>query len=269
MYWQKRFNEENPDKDIEKLIKEISEKHNGNYGYRRIDLELRKRGHIVNHKKILRIMNKLNIKCTKFTRKSRKYSSYKGTIGKVADNRINRRFNTHIPYQKITTDTTEFKYYTKDINGKTVIQKAYLDPFLDMFNGEILSYRLSKRPSAKAVLDALDETISITKECRYRTTIHTDQGWAYQMNAFRKRLKDNKLFQSMSRRGNCLDNSPMENFFGLMKQEMYYGVVYESFEELQRAVNDYIYYYNYKRIKAKLTGMSPVEYRKQTSQLIA
>jgi transposase InsO family protein len=138
-----------------------------------------------------------------------------------------------------------------------------------MFNGEILSYRLSKRPNAKAILDALDETIIIAKNCPYRTTIHTDQGWAYQMKAFSKRLKGNKIFQSMSRRGNCLDNSPMENFFGLMKQEMYYGTAYESFEDLQRAVDDYIYYYNNKRIKEKLTGMSPIEYRKQTSQFAA
>jgi len=137
-----------------------------------------------------------------------------------------------------------------------------------MFNGEILSYRLSKRPNAKAILDALDETILITKKCPYRTTIHTDQGWGYQMKAFIKRLKDNKIFQSMSRRGNCLDNSPMENFFGLMKQEMYYGVVYESCEDLKLAIEDYIYYYNHKRIK-KLTGMSLVEFRKQTSQLSA
>src|SRR5699024_2874120 len=250
MYWQKRFHEPNPDEEMEKMIQDLFEEHKGNYGYRRITIELRKRGYIVNHKKVQRIMNKLGIACTKFTRKSRKYSTYKGTVGKVADNLINRRFDTHILYQKITTDTTEFKYYTKGLDGKTTIKKAYLDPFLDMFNGEILSYRLSKRPSAQAILDALDETLIITGNCLYRTTIHTDQGWAYQMKAFRKRLKDNKVFQSMSRRGNCLDNSPMENFFGLMKQEMYYGEVYESFEDLQRAIDEYIYYYNHKRIKA-------------------
>lgn len=146
MYWQKRFNEKNADEDIEKLIKEITEKNSGNYGYRRIDLELRKRGYIVNHKKILRITNKLSITCTKFTHKSRKFSTYKGTIGKIAKNLVSRRFHTSIPYQKITTDTTEFKYYTTDSNGKMIIKKAYLDPFLDMFNGEILSFRLSERP---------------------------------------------------------------------------------------------------------------------------
>ena len=89
------------------------------------------------------------------------------------------------------------------------------------------------------------------------------------MNAFVNKLKNNNIFQSMSRRGNCLDNSPMENFFGLMKQEMYYGENYHSFEELNQAIIEYIFYYNNERIKAKLTGMSPIEYRRHTSQLSA
>ncbi len=150
-----------------------------------------------------------------------------------------------------------------------MIKKAYLDPYLDMFNGEILSYRLSKNPNAKAVMDGLEEVIKLIKQSPYRATIHTDQGWAYQMKIFSKKLKDNYIFQSMSRRGNCLNNSPMENFFGIMKQEMYYGVAYESFEALDYAVKQYINYYNNKRIKEKLAGMSPVEYRKQTTQLSA
>ena len=269
MYWQKRMKETNPDEKIEIEIKEITEENKGNYGYRRVTRELRKRGFIVNHKKVLRIMRELNLTCVKFTRKSRKYNSYRGKVGKVAPNLINRRFNTIYPLQKITTDTTEMKYYTRDKDNKVVIKKAYLDPYLDMFNGEILSYRLSRKPNAKAVLDGLQEVINLIEQATFRTTIHTDQGWAYQMHAFTKMLKDNKIFQSMSRRGNCLDNSPMENFFGIMKQEMYYGVVFESFEALEYAVNEYIYYYNNNRIKEKLTGMSPVEYRKQTSQLSA
>lgn len=269
MYWQKRFNEPNPDEEIENIIKEIVDKNDENYGYRRIDIDLRKRGYCVNHKKILRITNKLDITCKSFTRKSRKYSTYKGTVGTTSKNLINRRFYTSIPYQKLTTDTTEFKYYETNANGKLIIKKAYLDPFLDMFNSEILSYRLSERPNAKAILDALDEAIEIARDCTYRTTIHSDQGWAYQMKSYVKKLKDNGIFQSMSRKGNCLDNSLMENFFGIMKQKMYYGKVYSSIEELEQAVNKYIYYYNNERIKAKLTGMSPVEYRLHTSQLAA
>src|SRR5699024_5284699 len=154
---------------------------------------------------------------------------------------------------------------TRDKDSKTVIKKAYLDPYLDMFNGEILSYRLSQKPNAKAVLDGFNEVINIIKAAPFRTTIHTDQGWAYQIKAFTKKLIDNNIFQSMNRRRKCLDNTPKENFFGIIKQEMYYGIVYESFEALQHAVREYIYYYNHKRIKEKLTGMSPVEYRKQTA----
>src|SRR5699024_2939786 len=149
------------------------------------------------------------------------------------------------------------------------IKKAYLDSLLDMFNGEILSYRMSKKPNAKAIIDALDETIKRTKDRPYLTKNHSEQSWGYQMKVYGNKLKDNKIFQSRTRRGNCIDNSPIENFFSLMKQEMYYGETYRSFEELKKAVKKYIYYYNHKRIKAKLTGMSPVKYRQHTSQLAA
>src|SRR5699024_11008124 len=133
------------------------EEHKGSYGYRRIDTELRNRGHIVNPKKILRLMRKLNIKCIKFTRKSRKFSTYKGKIDKINKHIINRRYYTNVPLQKITTDTTEIKYYTAESAGNIIINKAYLEPFLNMFNGEILSFRLPKKPNAKAINDALDE----------------------------------------------------------------------------------------------------------------
>src|SRR5699024_12698502 len=131
---------------------EIFEEHKGSYGYRRIDTELRNRGHIVNPKKILRLMRKLNIKCIKFTRKSRKFSTYKGKIGKITKNLINRRFYKNLPLQKITTDTIEIKYYTADSAGNIIIKKDYLDLFLDMFNGEILSFRLSKKQHAKVII---------------------------------------------------------------------------------------------------------------------
>ncbi|GMA71507.1 integrase [Tetragenococcus osmophilus] len=260
MYWQKRFNRENPNAELEKMIKEIFEENNGNYGYRRVQIALSQRGLKVNQKKIRRIMSKLGLKGSKFTRKSRKYNSYKGTVGQVAKNRINRHFYTSIPHQKLTTDTSEFKYYVQNKQGKPTIKKLYLDPFLDMFNGEILSYRISEHPSAKAILDAQKEAIEHTSDCPYRRTFHSDQGWAYQMGQYRKQLKDEKIFQSMSRKGNCFDNSPIENFFGLLKQEMYHGVVYTSFEHLKQAIVDWIDYYNYRRIKTKL-GCSPVQYR--------
>jgi len=129
---------------------EISKEHKGNYGYRRITIELRKRGFIVNHKKVLRIMRLLGITCMKFSRKSRKYSSYRGKIGKVAKNTVNRRFTMPYPLQKITTDTTEFKYYARGKDNQVVIKKAYLDPYVDMFNGEIISISLIKAAKRKS-----------------------------------------------------------------------------------------------------------------------
>ena len=260
MYWQKRFDRENPDREIEEKIQEIRTE-NKDYGYRRILGELRNQGYTINKKKVQRIVQKLGLQVTSYTRKSRKYSSYKGKVGTVAPNRIKRRFNTHIPHQKITTDTTEFKYYEIDEKGRMIIKKLYLDPFLDMYNGEILSYGISKTPSAISVLSAQKKAIEITSDCPYRRTFHSDRGWAYQMPAYSNELKENKIFQSMSRKGNCYDNSVMENFFGLLKQEMYYGNTYYSFDELKEAIEKYIVYYNEKRIKEKLGWMSPVEYR--------
>jgi len=260
MYWQKRFDRINPNKELEDKILEIHEI-NKDYGYRRIYGELRKQGLLVNKKKVQRILQKHNLQVTSFTKKSRKYRSYKGKIGKVASNRIRRRFDTKIPHQKITTDTTEFKYYEVDVKGRMTIKKLYLDPFMDMCNREILSYGISQQPSAVNIMGALKQAIEITVDCPYRRTFHSDQGWAYQMKAYVHTLKENKIFQSMSRKGNCLDNSIMENFFGIMKQEMYYGNVYYSFDELKEAIEKYIKYYNERRIKQKLGWMSPVEYR--------
>ena len=116
MYWQKRFNRENPDQEIEEKILEIRKEHK-DYGYRRIFGELRNQGYSINKKKVQRIVQKLGLQVTSYTRKSRKYSSYRGKVGIVAPNRIRRRFRTHIPHQKITTDTSEFKYYEVDEKG--------------------------------------------------------------------------------------------------------------------------------------------------------
>lgn len=171
---------------------------NRDYGYRRVYGELRNQGIVDNKKKVQRIMQKFNFQVTFFTRKSRYYSSYKGRVGIIASNRIKRRFHTHISHQKITTDTTEFKYY-------------------EVCNGEIFSFGIDRRLSTINVMNALNKAIAITADCLYRRTFHSDQGWAYQMKAYSHQLKGERIFQSMSRKGNCYDNSIMENFFGLLK----------------------------------------------------
>ena len=260
MYWQKRFDQTNPDQELEEKILQIRESHK-DFGYRRIHGELKKQGLSVNKKRVQRLVQKLHLQVHSFTRKSRKYSSYKGKVGKIAPNRLGRRFGTKVPHQKITTDTTEFKYYEIDSKGKMIIKKLYFDPFMDLCNREIISYGISERPSAESIMSALNEAIKVTSDCVYRRTFHSDQGWAYQMKAYVGTLKERRIYQSMSRKGNCHDNAVMENFFGLMKQEMYYGKVYYSFEELKETIEQYIKYYNEQRIKEKLGWLSPVEYR--------
>lgn len=260
MYWQKRFNLPSPDADIEAKIVAIR-KSDKDFGYRRIWGKLHEEGLLINRKRVQRLVQKLGLQVTSFIHKSRKYNSYKGTVGHVAPNRLRRRFDTCIPHQKITTDTTEFKYYEMDTKGTIITRKAYLDPFLDLFNREIISFSFTKRPSSQGIMSALERAIEVTGDCPYRRTFHSDQGWAYQMGEYVSRLKEERIYQSMSRKGTCLDNSVMENFFGLLKQEIYYGRTYHSFEELQKAIQKYIIYYNNRRIKAKLGWLSPVNYR--------
>ncbi|WP_239454517.1 IS3 family transposase [Mammaliicoccus sciuri] len=260
-YHAKQLQKEDLDKGWKKKIIELFQKHNGKYGYRRIYLALRNQGYLINHKKVQRIMRELGLKCQKFTRKSR-YQSYKGTVGKVAENRLNRRFHTSIRLQKLVTDITEFKCAEE--------QKLYLSPIMDLYNGEIISYGISRRPTLDLVLQTLDKAVTIIKhEAPYRTTIHSDQGWHYQHNAWIRRLSEQRIYQSMSRKATCADNASMENFFGIIKQEMYHGEELVNYETLKRRIEDYIYWYNNERLKLKLAGRSPVQYRTQSSQLIA
>ena len=261
MYWQQRLDRPNKDEKVEKKILEIR-KDNPNYGYRRITAMLRKQGLIINKKKVQKLVQKLKLQVTNFSRKTRKYSSYRGTIGKVADNEINRKFTVERPYTQITTDTTEFKYLEKDKLGNYQVKKLYLNPYLDMYNGEIISYEISKQPILEPILKALDKAIEITSANKEERIFHSDQGWAYQVKQYTSRLEKEGITQSMSRKGNCLDNSPMENFFGILKQEIYYGKKFYSYEELKETIEEYIEYYNKDRIKEKLGYLSPVEYRK-------
>ena len=264
MYWQKRLNKPNKDLEIENKILKIR-KENPNYGYRRITAMLKRTGLIINKKKVQRLVQKLKLQVKSYSRKSRKYSSYKGQIGKISDNKIKRNFKVEKPYIQITTDTTEFKYLEKDKSGTYQIKKLYLNPYLDMYNSEILSYEISKQPTIEPILKALDKAIKVTNKTKEKRIFHSDQGWAYQKNQYTSRLEANGIIQSMSRKGNCLDNSPMENFFGILKQEIYYGHKFYSYEHLKQTIEDFIKYYNEERIKEKLGYLSPVEYRKKNA----
>lgn len=246
---------ENKDVDLENKLKQLRQEH-PNAGYRPLTALLRREGMAINEKRVLRVMRKLHILVTNYHHKSRKYNSYRGYVGRVAKHLIRRRFETSLVHQKITTDTTEFKYYEKGC-----IKKAYLNPFIDLFNREVLSYIIAKQPSAHSIMTALNQAINITSDCLFRRTFHSDQGWAYQMHQYTDKLKEHRIFQSMSRKGDCHDNSVMENFFDLLKQEVYYGYTFTSYEELKQTIRHWIHYYNTKRVKKKLGWLSPIEYR--------
>ena len=249
------------DYDLITLIKEIIEKHKHRIGYRKVTDELRDLGFVVNHKKVLRIMKENNLLCTKFKHRNRTYKSYKGNVGKTAKNKLNRRFITDRPYQKLLTDVTQF-----NINNGN---RLYLSTIFDVCTKEIISYSISKRPTLEFVMESLSKAIKVIPNLPYRTTIHSDQGWQYQHKTWVQTLKKNRIIQSMSRKGNCLDNSPMENFFGILKQEMFYGESFGSYDELEKEINDYIEYYNLVRKKRKLKSKTPVEYRNLALMTVA
>ena len=175
MYWQKRFDRKDPNKDLKDKILELAKEHK-NFGYRRMYGLLRKQGFVINKKRVQKIMQKNDLQVISFTRKSRKYSSYKRKVGKIAPNRNRRRFKTSVVHQKITMNTTEFKYYELDSKGHINIRKLYLDPFMDMYNREILSYSISKSPPPASIMTALKTSIMLTDDCPYRRTFHSDRG---------------------------------------------------------------------------------------------
>ena len=240
------------DKELKTEIQAIYNDHKGNYGYRRVTLELRNRGHIVNHKKVQRLMKILGLSAR--IRRKRKYSSYQGEIGKKAENLIQRQFEASRPMEKCYTDVTEFA-----IPNST--QKLYLSPVLDGFNSEIIAYNLSTSPNLEQVKAMLDQ--AFTEEHYENTILHSDQGWQYQHQYYHQFLEDKGIQPSMSRKGNSPDNGMMESFFGILKSEMFYGYekTFHSLEQLEQAIVGYIDYYNNKRIKVKLKGLSPVQYR--------
>lgn len=202
-------------------------------------------------------MRELNLLCIKFKHKVRKYRSYKGEIGKIANNMLNRNFTANKPNKIWLTDITEFKLPNTN-------RKIYLSPILDLYNSEIISFTIGFNPTIELTNKALDLALKGKKDLN-ELIIHSDQGFHYQHSSWVNKLEQLNITQSMSRKGNCLDNSPMENFFGVMKQEMFYGEQFTSIDDLIKEIKDYIIWYNQYRIKKKLKGLSPVNYRQQSA----
>ena len=257
----------NKDNEILSIIKPMFEKHKSRYGYRRIILSLNNDLHGVNHKRIQRIMRENGL----FGKQAKhKYHSYKGDNGEskeklllvkeeVQDTHVitfKRDFTTTGPNQKWTTDVSMFKISAG---------KLYLSPIMDMYDGSIISYDISTSPDftqTKRMIDRALEQFDNLKGLIFLS----DQGWQYQLEQYKKWLKDRGIIQSFSRKGNCMDNSLMENFFGIMKNEMFYGeeATFKTLDELKAAMEDYIRYYNEERINTKRKGLTPLQYRYQT-----
>ncbi len=230
-------------------IVSLFEANKGRYGYRRILSELRGKGYTINHKTVLKLMKKLGLKGKQS--KNGKYHSYKGEVGKVADNLLKRDFYADKPFEKLTTDVTEFKVCD---------DKVYLSPVMDLYNREIVSYSISLSPNLWQIREMLDGLFAKLPDDA-RPLFHSDQGWQYQHAEYQRLLAEHNITQSMSRKGNCMDNGAMENFFGRLKVEMFYGEKFESVNAFIEELKEYIRYYNNDRISTKLKGMSPVQFR--------
>lgn len=239
---------------VKEQIITIFDENKKRYGYRRITQELHNNDICVNHKTVRKLMKQLGLVCQ--VRARRKYNSYKGEEGKVAPNLLERDFKANEPNRKWVTDVTEFK-----VNN----QKLYLSPILDLFNGEVVSYNLSRRPDFKQITDMLEDAFQKLPDKVDNLILHSDQGWQYRMKVYQDMLKEKGITQSMSRKATCLDNAVVENFFGLLKTELFYLEKFTSIDQLEKAIVEYIDYYNNRRIKLKLNGMSPVQYRIRTA----
>ena len=261
------YNKEDKDLLVKDKITTIFNENNKRYGYRRITLELKNQGIIVNHKKVKKLMGILGL--FGITPKA-KYRSYKGDMNgtvpnllldKVIDEekhktKYKQNFKTTKPNEKWTTDISEFHIKAG---------KVYLSPILDMYDDSIVSYNISITPNFDQIKDMLSKAFEVNPNLD-GLIFHSDQGWQYQMEPYHKLLRDKGIIQSMSRKGNCMDNGIMESFFGKLKNEMFYGDEYDfdTIDELMKSIDEYIYYYNNKRIKVKNKGLSPIIYRQQS-----
>lgn len=240
------------DAELKAGIAAVYERHKGRYGYRRITDELRNAGSPINHKAVQRVMQLLGLKSLV---RPKMYRSYHGQFNVEVANILDRRFHADRPHEKWVTDVTEF-----NVRG----DKLYLSPVMDLYNGEIVAYETRRRPEFPLVSNMLKKALGKLNS-KQAPLIHSDQGWQYQMPAYRNQLAAAGVTQSMSRKGNCLDNATMESFFGTLKSEFFYLNEFESVEVLEDGLHQYIHYYNHERIKTKLKGLSPVQYRTQPS----
>ena len=270
-YHIKTYSREDKDFKLKELIEAIFKENKSRYGYRRVTLELKNRGYEINHKRVKRLMKVLNLFGVQ---PKAKYKSYKGEVGKTCKNLLLTKIvdeeNNKTYYERNFATTSVNEIWSTDVSEFHIAAgKLYLSPIIDVHNREIVSYVISRRPDFKQVTTMLDIAFKNHKKLD-GLVFHSDQGWQYQMKSYRDKLSKKGIKQSMSRKGNCYDNCVIEIFFGTMKNEMFYGHEYEfeSLDELEKAMHEYIDYYNNKRISTKLKGLTPIMYRHQSLKAV-
>ncbi|MGJ4107719.1 IS3 family transposase [Corynebacterium macclintockiae] len=255
-YHQKRLNEPDKYAVLKDAIRECFERNKHRYGYRRVLLDLRNQGWVVNHKLVYKLMCEMGLRAK--IRQRRPYVSYTGAISHIADNTLDRKFTRDQPNTVFVSDVTEFR-----VAGR----KVYLSPVMDLFDRSIVAHSVATSPSTAFTAESLTKAI---KTCAPEPgwMMHTDQGFQYQHASWRDLIGDNGGVQSMSRKANCYDNAVMENFFGHLKTEMYHGEVFDTVAEFKQAIDEYIQWYNTKRIQQRLKGLTPMQYRNQTLETL-
>ena len=231
-----------------KLYNEVK----GIYGYRRMKLNINRRlGKKYNHKRFYRLMKSINMKSV-IRKKKKNYIHSTPQI--TAENRLNREFHADKPNQKWLTDVTEFKL--------TDGTKAYLSAILDLYDNSIITYVLGRSNNNQLVFETFDLAVQVNPNAS--PLFHSDRGFQYTNKLFKKKLDDIGAIQSMSRVSRCIDNGPIEGLWGIIKSEMFYLQKFRDFDHLKHAIDEYICFYNTKRLQEKLKGLTPVEYRNQT-----
>lgn len=250
-YRQAALSRADPQAELREKIREAFTQSRARYGHRRIHAVLVRQGWQIAKKTVLKLMRAENLVCK--VRSRRRFTSYKGQVGKVAENHLKREFSATAPNTKWVTDVTEFKIADR---------KVYLSPVLDLFDRSIISYAVSESPNTAFTNSSLRDAISSLTPGE-APLVHSDQGFQYQHATWQRLLNDAGMTQSMSRKGNCLDNSVMENFFGHLKEEMFHHEEHTNAEAFVTELEDYIRWYNYERISLTLECLSPMEYRAQ------
>lgn len=243
--------------NVRPVLREVFDNAYRSYGYRRVRFVLASKHNMhLSGKTVLKLMHQENRICQV---RRRKYRSYQGGVGLAAENLLDRDFFTPTPNSKWVTDVTEFR---------VLGQKQYLSPVIDLFNGEVISYQLGSAPALGLVTTMLEKALATLDEAT-KPIIHSDQGWHYRHITYRNTLESRGLRQSMSRKGNCLDNAVAENFFGHFKEEFLRQRTFTTLNQFRSELDTYIHWFNNDRIRLKLKGLSPVDYRVQSLANIA